>query len=87
MYDIASALIENRIAKDPATIRAALQDGYREHRPLAGQDEDMLSSFLLIRGMAIIGWFHQRPEHAGSEYFAELKSWVIGECNSNQRTV
>jgi Ser/Thr protein kinase RdoA (MazF antagonist) len=84
MYDIASALIENRFALDFEAVRAALLDGYREHRPLAGRDVDMLPVFLLIRGMAIVGWFHQRPEHAGSGYLDEVKNWVIAECESDE---
>jgi hypothetical protein len=42
----------------------------------------MLHTFLLIRGMATIGWFHQRPEHAGSEYFEKMKTWFLEECDS-----
>ena len=85
MYEIASALIEDRFAPDFEAVRAALLDGYREHRPLVERDVDMLPAFLLIRGMAIIGWYHQRPEHAGSGYFNDVKNWVIGECDSNER--
>ena len=84
MYEIASALIEYRFAPGFGALRDALLEGYREHRPLAAQDADMLPAFLLIRGMAIMGWFHQRPEHAGSDYFKEVKNWVIGECDSNE---
>lgn len=72
MYEITSTLIEDRFDPDFDALRAALLEGYREHRPLAERDVDMLSVFLLIRGMAIIGWFHQRPEHAGSSFFAEV---------------
>jgi hypothetical protein len=42
----------------------------------------MLPVFLLIRGMSIMGWYHQRPEHAGSDYFKTVKNWVIGECDA-----
>jgi Ser/Thr protein kinase RdoA (MazF antagonist) len=80
MYDIASALIEYRNAADFEVLRAALLDGYREHRPLPATDVEMLPVFLLVRGMAIIGWFHERPEHTGSNYFAEIKEMVIDEC-------
>ena len=80
MYDIASALIEDRFAPGIGAFSAALLDEYRKHRKLARQDVDMLPTFLLIRGMAIIGWFHERPEHAGSVYFEKVKHWVIGEC-------
>ena len=85
MYDIASALIEDRSALDFDALRAALLEGYCEHRQLSRRDVEMLPAFLLIRGMAIIGWFHQRPEHAGSSFLEELKNWIIGECDSSER--
>jgi Ser/Thr protein kinase RdoA (MazF antagonist) len=84
MYDIASALIEDRLAPGFGALREALLEGYREHRPLAMRDVEMLPAFLLIRGMALIGWFHQRPEHVGSDFFEEVKNWVIAECESER---
>jgi hypothetical protein len=45
----------------------------------------MLPVFLLVRGMAIIGWFHQRPEHAVSDYFENIKNWVVEESESDAR--
>ena len=84
LYEIASALIMDRFSPDFDALRTALLEGYCEHRPLAEQDLDLLSVFLLIRGMAIIGWFHQRAEHAGSEYFAEVKKIVFEGCVSNE---
>jgi Ser/Thr protein kinase RdoA (MazF antagonist) len=83
MYDFASALIEYRFASDFDSLRAALLDGYRAHRPLAKRDVEMLPVFLLIRGMAIVGWFGQRSEHAGSSFFEEMKNWVLTECDSS----
>jgi len=80
MYDVASVLIEYRLALDFEALCAALLAGYREHRTLAERDVEMLPSFLLIRGMAIIGWFGQRPEHEGSKFFEEVKSWVLEQC-------
>ena len=82
MYDVASVLIEYRLAPDFDTLCEALLEGYLEHRPLAKRDIEMLPSFLLIRGMALIGWFHQRPEHAGSKYCEEVKNWVLETCES-----
>ena len=80
MYDLASVLIEYKTSPDFEALCAALLDGYREHRALATRDVDMLPTFLLIRGMATIGWFHQRPEHDGSSYFEGVKHWVLEEC-------
>jgi len=77
MYDIASALIEDKSAPDFDALRAALLEGYCEQRPLSAHDVEMLPTFLLIRGMAIIGWFHQRPEHAGSSYFRQMKEMAL----------
>jgi len=80
MYDIASVLIEYRSIPGFAALCAVLLEGYRKHRPLAQRDIEMLPAFLLIRGMALIGWVHQRPEHAGADFFEELKTWVLKEC-------
>jgi Ser/Thr protein kinase RdoA (MazF antagonist) len=84
MYDIASALIDDRYAADFDAVCDALIDGYRKCRPLSKQDIGMLPAFLLIRGMAIIGWYHERPEHGGSEFFEDIKRWVIKACESNE---
>jgi Ser/Thr protein kinase RdoA (MazF antagonist) len=78
MYDLASALIEYTTAPDFPELRRALLLGYRDERELALPDEEMLPVFLLLRGMALIGWFHQRPEHAGSVFFSGIKEWVLG---------
>lgn len=77
MYDMALTLDEFLYARDLATLQSALIDGYREHRSLAAEDVAMLPLFLIIRGMALIGWYHERPEHAGSTYFEEVKAWVL----------
>lgn len=81
MYDIATVLVEDSFAPHFDALRAAVLDGYREHRPLADEDVDMLPTFLLIRGMSIIGWFHQRDEHDGSDHFNEMKEAVLEECD------
>ena len=67
-------------APDFDALRIALLDGYRKHRPLAKRDIEMLPVFLLVRGMAIIGWFHQRPEHAEADFFEDVRDWVLSEC-------
>jgi Ser/Thr protein kinase RdoA (MazF antagonist) len=77
LYDLASALLEYRSAPDFEALSAALLDGYRQHRPLAERDIEMLPAFLLVRGMATIGWFLQRPEHADSGYFEALRDWLL----------
>lgn len=77
IYDIASVLFGCRHHGDIEALRAALLDGYREHRPLAKRDVEMLPIFLLIRAMAIIGWYLQRPEHGHSDDFEGVKNWAL----------
>jgi Ser/Thr protein kinase RdoA (MazF antagonist) len=80
VYDLASVMFECRDAGDIETLQAALLEGYRARRPLAQRDIDMLPAFLLVRGMAIIGWYLQRPEHAHESEFEEVKDWVLAAC-------
>ena len=77
VYDLASVLIECRDAPDIGALQAALLEGYLARRPLAQRDIDMLPTFLLIRGMAIIGWYLQRPEIAHEGEFESVKDWVL----------
>jgi len=80
MYDIASALFEERNHADFANLRTSLFDGYQEHRPLGERETRTLDLFLMIRGLALIGWFHQRPEQGDPQYLKELKDTVCAEC-------
>jgi len=79
MYDIASALIECRFDKDFEASQAAFLSGYCEHRSLSDRDVDRLPDFLLVRGMAVIGWYLQRPEYAGAASLEPIKTWVLEE--------
>lgn len=82
MYDLTSLLIECVLHADFRELQEALFEGYRHCRSLTRQDVDMFSDFLLVRGMAIIGWFHQRPELASLDYFGNVKNWVLDACAS-----
>ena len=79
-YDLATALVEQASAGDFAALRLALLEGYRELRELPDDDAAMLDDFLILRGLAIIGWFHQRPEHGASPYFDETRRRVLAQC-------
>lgn len=61
-YDLAVALVAYQ--RDPAfaAFREACVAGYRSVRAMSEADLALLPMFLLIRGMAQIGWYHQRPE-------------------------
>ena len=80
MYDIASIMVECQGERDYQALEGALLDGYCEYRGLSAKDISMLPVFLLVRGMAIIGWYHLRPEHSGSPMFEKNKQWALNAC-------
>ena len=83
-YDIASALIEYCADPDFDELQTAMLEGYRERRSFAVTDEKMLPDFLLVRGLAIVGWYHDRPEYAASRDFEMIRDWTLERCGSMQ---
>lgn len=81
-YDLASALIEEHNAGDIDKLRDTLLAGYREFRTLSARDEAMLPFFMLLRGMALIGWVQERPEHGDDEYFESVRAMVLAHCRT-----
>lgn len=82
LYDLTALLIECVQEADFTELKAAVLEGYRRHRSLARRDAGLLSDFLLVRGMAVIGWFYQRPGQNDPEFFCRLKDWVLAVCAS-----
>lgn len=80
LYELAVALFDEWGKADFEAVQEALLEGYREHRPLSDSDLSLLPMFLLIRGMALIGWVHQRPEHNETPWFEELRASICSEC-------
>jgi Ser/Thr protein kinase RdoA (MazF antagonist) len=80
-WDLASILFDCRDAPDIDALQAALLAGYAEHRPLTTQDIDLLPVFVLVRGMAVIGWYLQRPEHPLAGECEEVIHWVLAEAD------
>jgi Ser/Thr protein kinase RdoA (MazF antagonist) len=85
-YDIAVVLSYWQSKANAAAIERAFLDGYRTTRPLPDDDLAWIPMFRLIRGMAAIGWFHQRPELKPPGAFAERRAWVLEQCAALQRT-
>ncbi len=79
-YDLAVAVFHYRDRPEFPAIRAALLEGYRAARPLPADVEALIPMFLLIRGLAVIGWLGQRPEIDPGAYMAELKAWVLAQA-------
>lgn len=78
-YEIAVALVHYQAAPDFAAIEGAFIRGYRAVRALPEAIVALLPMFRMIRGMAQIGWYHQRPEHdpPGIE---DMKDLVCAQC-------
>jgi Ser/Thr protein kinase RdoA (MazF antagonist) len=78
-YDIAVALINQRGKPDEALVEDAFLRGYRAVRPFAEEAVARIPLFTLVRGMAVIGWYHQRPE-IKPPAFDKLKAFVCEQC-------
>jgi Ser/Thr protein kinase RdoA (MazF antagonist) len=75
-YDLAVALIAYQYLPEFSAYREACISGYRSVREIADEDLALLPMFLLIRGMAQIGWYYQRPELPISADLLRLKDQV-----------
>ena len=85
-YDIATALTHWQTKPNAAEIERAFLAGYRANRPVPDEALSLVPQFRLIRWMATIGWFHQRPEVSRpSSVFEERKAWVLERCAALQR--
>lgn len=75
-YDLAVALVAYQQHPEFPAFRDACIRGYRSVRAIAEQDLALLPMFLLIREMAQIGWFHQRPELPPAANLMQMKDHV-----------
>jgi Ser/Thr protein kinase RdoA (MazF antagonist) len=84
-YDIATVLTYWQTKPNAEGIERAFVGGYRAIRPVPDEALSLLPTFRLIRWMATIGWFHQRPELKRPSVFEERKAWVLEQCAALQR--
>lgn len=63
LFDIATALLRNRMEPDYPALTASLCEGYRSLRPL---DTAQLDLFLMLRAFTYIGWIVPRLGEQGS---------------------
>lgn len=85
-YDIATALTHWQTRPNADEIERAFLTGYRAIRSVPDEALSLIPQFRLIRWMATIGWFHQRPEvDRPSAIFDERKAWVLERCAALQR--
>jgi len=76
-YDLAVALVAYQDHPDFAVFRDACVAGYRSVRGLSDPDLALLPMFLLIRDLAQMGWYHQRPELPRAEQALRLKERIF----------
>ena len=81
-YDIAVALVHQQDGPNLAALERAYVAGYRSVRPISDQVLMLVPMFRLVRGLAQIGWYHQRPELDRSARFDEVKAVVLEQCLS-----
>ncbi len=81
-YDIAVALFYQQRGPNLEAFERAYVAGYRAVRRLSEQSLALLPMFRLIRGLAQIGWFHQRPELDRAARLEETKAIVLEQCRS-----
>jgi len=80
MYDVAAALNQCQDLSDFGAFYAACVEGYRKVRPVSEEDLAMLPLFLLVRGLAEMGWFAERPENATPAELTAMKDFVVAQC-------
>jgi Ser/Thr protein kinase RdoA (MazF antagonist) len=81
VYDIAVALLHQR-GPNLATFERAYLAGYQSVRRISEQSLMLVPMFRLVRGLAQIGWYHQRPELDRSARLDEMKAGVLEQCLS-----
>jgi Ser/Thr protein kinase RdoA (MazF antagonist) len=86
LYDMAVVLTYWQSKPNAEAIERAFLGGYRTVRPLPHAAQAAIKMFRLIRVMASIGWFHQRPELKRPAVFEERKAWVLEQCAALQRS-
>ena len=74
------ALIAYQDHPDFVMFRDACIAGYRSVRTISDADLALLPMFLLIRDMAQMGWFHQRPELPRAAVLPLLKERICSKA-------
>jgi Ser/Thr protein kinase RdoA (MazF antagonist) len=80
IYELAVVLFNEQGKPGFDSVASALVEGYREVRELDDSMLELLPLFVLVRGLALIGWLHHRPEHDSAEFLEYIKSMVCAEC-------
>jgi Ser/Thr protein kinase RdoA (MazF antagonist) len=85
MFDLAVALHQCQDLSHFPEIYASCVEGYCDVRSVSEEDLLMVPTFLLMRGLAEIGWFGDRPENTTPEEMLSMKDFVVTQCLAFQR--
>ncbi len=75
-YDLAVAFVAYQDHPDFTVFRDAWIAGYRSVRAISDGDLALLPMFMLVRNMAQLGWYHQRPELPRAAKLLPLKERI-----------
>lgn len=82
LYELAVALFSFQESKNYNSVRDALLVGYRSQREISNSDIALIPMFLLIRGLALLGWMHHRPELNRIESLQHLTQLVCRQADT-----
>jgi Ser/Thr protein kinase RdoA (MazF antagonist) len=82
LYDIAVALVHQQRSPHFRARRDAFVRGYRTARPLSDNALALLPMFLLVRGLAQVGWVGQRPEIDVSRTIRISADRLLAQCEA-----
>jgi Ser/Thr protein kinase RdoA (MazF antagonist) len=87
-FDLGVALAPMCTTPEYESYKHACLAGYRSLREFSSQDESLIPTFVLIRRMALLGWYHDRPEvYDAPSQLADLKRWVCETATSFEPTM
>jgi Ser/Thr protein kinase RdoA (MazF antagonist) len=84
LYDLAGSIFDSEMHATSAAIQRACIKGYRAVRSITDEALTLLPMFTLVRGMALIGWAHQRPGVTSPGFIKPIKDLVCTRCEEFQ---
>jgi Ser/Thr protein kinase RdoA (MazF antagonist) len=81
LHDLAVSIYDQSCLAWFPEVKDAVVAGYRECRALPADHEALLSTFLLLRSLSLLGWLVDRPEldPTGERAASDLVS-VVARC-------
>jgi Ser/Thr protein kinase RdoA (MazF antagonist) len=80
VYELAVALFRTQGRRHLEAAESALIAGYRQERPLAEEQRRLLPMFVLVRGLAVLGWANARPELGLASRMRSFRERVLGQA-------